>query len=507
MLMKSQKNYLQSLYKESLNLSFDSLIVAFFVCVLIAVYLLQTNENFFHWFLIPVTLNGMIIGVDAIDWCRGRMHILDPVGILGLLGFHFFFLAPILHVSWDSWLEPWFPYPPDWRPWLGGMAIFNLLGILIYRFCRKVGSRNIKTQSGKRVWQLNYKRLALTLPFLLMISAVLQIMAYRQFGGIASYINAATELELREANPFQDTAILFMFSESFPILAMFGFAVYAQRNKKMQNSFILVLVLIVLFILAIFFGGLRGNRSNIIWTMFWGLGIIHFKIKPITKKQIALGLVFFLLFMYLYGFFKAGGLEVVQKAIESQQTRTSIEKDSGRSWEGMLLGDLGRSDIHALMLYKIMQHDSEYKYAWGRTYAAAFTILIPRSLLPNRPPGVVMEGTELTWGKGSYIPGKESSKVYGLAGEAMLNFGPFAIPFAFILLGLVVRQVRYWLYTLEPSDSRVLCFPLLVNLCFTLLVNDFYINLFFIIKNGLIPFFIILINSTKESSEVNEIQI
>jgi hypothetical protein len=56
-----------------------------------------------HWFVIPVTFAGILVSVDAVDWVRKRCDVFDPQAMIGLLGTHFFFLAPLLHVtSWRS---------------------------------------------------------------------------------------------------------------------------------------------------------------------------------------------------------------------------------------------------------------------------------------------------------------------------------------------------------------------------------------------------------------------
>ena len=65
---------------------------------------LLASEQTAHWFIIPVLFCGVLIGCDAIDWFRGRLSLFDPAGIIGLVGVHFFFLAPLLHVTWDSWM-------------------------------------------------------------------------------------------------------------------------------------------------------------------------------------------------------------------------------------------------------------------------------------------------------------------------------------------------------------------------------------------------------------------
>src|SRR5262249_26329541 len=112
-----------------------SWVLAALVCVVTVLGFLADSEELQHWLLVPVTLCGILVGKDAIDWLLGRMNLFDPAGIIGVLGVHFFFLAPLLHVAWDYWLEYVVP-PPDWRDWIGEMAFLNLGGLLVYRFVR-----------------------------------------------------------------------------------------------------------------------------------------------------------------------------------------------------------------------------------------------------------------------------------------------------------------------------------------------------------------------------------
>ncbi|MEG4106149.1 O-antigen polymerase [Microcoleus sp. S13_C5] len=466
----------------------NSCFISFFLSILILAEFLPRSEQFFHWFVIPVTLSGILIGIDAVDWFRGRLNIFDPVGILGLLGFHFFFLAPLLHVRWDAWVEPWYTPPSDWRPWLGYMALLNFFGICIYRLSRSRASLPNKHQlNRKKIRTIDPKRFPLFISIALLISAVLQVFTYQKFGGVMAYINAATSNDT-ESNQFQGMGILFLVSESFPILALIGFAVYAQKYKRLRTLPVLIGVLIVFFVLQMFFGGLRGSRANTIWALFWALGIIHFWLRKVSKKEIAVGLVLLVFFMYFYGFFKGGGIDGFQNALED---RSAAEEKSGRSWKGLLLGDLGRSDVQAFVLYRIVRYNSDYEYAWGRTYFAATTILIPGAILPNKPPNKSMEGTNVMSGMGSYNPQEPgkwvASKVYGLAGETMLNFGPLPVPFTFIVLGIIVGRVKRCLVTWDSSDIRLVLLPMMVNFCFIVLVSDLDNDIFFLFKNAGFP--------------------
>ena len=474
------------------SIDIGSALISFHICTLVAFVMILTDEQFLHWFMIPVTLGGTLIGIDAVDWFRRRLDIFDPVGILGLLGVHFFFVAPILHVYWDTWMR-WVVPPDDWRPWVGLMAILNLMGLIVYRLTRGLIFKITRPRLKQAVWWVDEKRFPIVLALALLVTAALQVQVYRQSGGILGYINIY-ETRFQTDNPgggFEGMGWIFMISESFPILALMGYAFYARNRPAARTWGMLLLVLLVFFLLKILFGGLRGSRSNTIWGLFWGVGIIHFWIRRVPQRMIYLGIVFLVIFIYVYGFYKGGGLDALTEFTQSGAT-SDLQERTGRSLEGTILGDLARTDIQAFVLYRLMRPNNDYRYSLGRTYVGAAAILIPKSIWPGRPIHKVKEGTEVLYGRGSYVPGVQvSSRVYGLAGEAMLNFGPYVVPLAFAAFGLVVGRVRHWLSTWELHDVRMLFVPFLVNFCFVLLVSDSDNNLFFLVKNGAVPMFVI----------------
>jgi len=494
--MTAVKRYSRDAYK-------DSILISILICISILVVFIQNSDQIFHWFIIPVTLCGILIGIDAVDWLLGRLNVFDPVGILGLLGLHFFFVAPLLQVTWDIWFID-ATHPSDWRPWIGYWACLNFLGLLVYRVVRNWVFKSSAKTYAPAIWRLNSQRFSNILLIALVLSGFIQLLVYAKYGGLIGYINAATDLEGRSES-FAGMGLVFMISERFPILAMIGFAVYAQRHKNLRNWRVLFIVLAVFLVLQLLFGGLRGSRSNTIWALLWALGIIHFWLRTVNKKIIACGLIFFLLFMYIYGFFKGAGLEGVKTALEGQEARVTLSEETGRSWQGLILGDLARSDIQPFLLHRLARRESDYKYAWGRTYFSAALSPIPKAFLPNKPVSKSKEGTEAQYGMGSYAPNiSVSSKVYGLAGEAMLNFGPWAIPVSFIFLGVVVGQIKAYLFAWHPSDSRFLLFPMLITLCFIVLVGDADNVLFFLVKDAALPYLVIVVGSSKEPMRLPE---
>jgi hypothetical protein len=480
----------------------SSVVVSVLLSTVISMGFLATSPRFAHWFIIPVTVCGILIGIDAAAWLFGRIDVFDPVGIIGLLGFHVFFLAPLLHVSWDHWMA-YVVGPADWRPWLGWMAALNAIGLLCYRFTRRVLSSR-RSQSARTEWRTVSGRFSIAVTAALLATAVLQVWVYAQHGGVLAYIDHATSTErFDEASSFAGTGWILTMSESFPILAMIAFAAYSRDHPHARRWAVLAPALVVFVALQLLFGGLRGSRSNTIWSLFWAVGIVHLWIRPLRRGTICVGLVGTLLFMYLYGFFKDMGLDAF-RAFESGSAREELEGRTQRKFETLILDDLGRSDVQAFVLSRLMESDRDYGYALGRTYLGTLALLIPASVWPDRPPTKVQEGTEVQYGDGTYLPYGQnklvSLRVYGLAGETMLNFGPVAIPIAFVVFGCIVEWTRRRTLAWSSRDSRQLLVPFLVNLCFLVLISDSDNILFFVIKSGFAPLALVLL--TSQISEV-----
>ncbi len=468
-----------SLYLAALGIGAASVALAF------------TVPRFCHWFLVPVALCGVAIGTDGIDWLRDRLDVFDPAGLMGILGLHFFFVAPLLHVGLDHWLREVVP-PSDWRPWLGGMAALNLCGLIAYHIASRRGGDPRATRGRpSRYWAIRERRFALALCALLLLTASIQAWIYYKYEGILGYITA---FETRP-DAFRGMGWTFTISESFPILALMGYAVFRRRGRRPPSWVELLLVLVAFFVLKMLFGGLRGSRSNTVWGLFWAVGIVHFSIRRVPRRFLYAGLALLLVFLYGYGFYKSSGLEGLG-AFASGESQDLLESHASRSPQAMLLNDLGRSDVQATVLRATTERGGDYHYAFGRTYVGALVLLVPRAVWPNRPPTKVFEGTEALHGAGTFcgeeIGSFRSSRVYGLAGEAMLNFGPLAVPVAFFLLGTWVAAVRRWARTWHPGDLRWLLFPFLVNLSLVILYSDSDNIVVFVVKNGLLPAALVL---------------
>lgn len=252
----------------------------------------------------------------------------------------------------------------------------------------------------------------------------------------------------------------------------------------------------VFFVVRILFGGLRGSRLNTAVSLFWIAGAVHFILRPLSRRMIAGGVVTLIAFMYAYGFYKDGGdLTTVFSSAEERQ----LVGDSGhRSLEGLFLGDLARADVQAYLLYRFTSDPQDLKYARGRTYLSALASAVPSILIAHKPDSKLREGTWLIWGPGTYVPGVLwSTRIYGIAGEAMINFSPWAVPLAYAVLGLLVARAQVWVRGLQAGDLRLLIAPFVVYLCIWALNGDSDNLVFTAVKDGLVPFLVILASAKR----------
>jgi hypothetical protein len=200
--------------------------------------------------------------------------------------------------------------------------------------------------------------------------------------------------------------------------------------------------------------------------------------------------------MFGYGLYKAAGLDGVSALFDPPRA-LALARRSGRTIHSTVLSDLSRADVQAYVLYRLQTGASE-NLAWGRTYVGGLAILIPRRVLPARPPTKSKEGTDILYGRGTYESGRSSKRVFGLAGEAMLNVGLAGVPVAFLFFGVFVGWLRRAYYGLRKGDVRLLLLPLLINLALIMLIGDSDNVVFFFVKEASLPFLLLFLCSRSE---------
>jgi hypothetical protein len=277
---------------------------------------------------------------------------------------------------------------------------------------------------------------------------------------------------------------MLIIAESFP-LTVFMLVVVHWRRELAGRPGLLAALLVGLALVQFLVAGLRGSRSSTVWPVLLGLIMVHLIVTRIPRKTLVACGAVFVVFMYVYGFYKDAGVEVIDLA-RGSRTVQEISSETGRDLPGIVLGDLGRADIQALVLDRLNRGYGEPAY--GLTYVAAGTLLVPHAVLPvvDRPLGKVYYGTMVMYGPGVYDSesGRWSSRVYGLSGEAMLNFGPIGAVASFLPLGLLMRRARrtYLRARQRPGLTAKLLTPALGIATVLLLSSDLDNIVFFLVQ-------------------------
>jgi hypothetical protein len=261
-----------------------------------------------------------------------------------------------------------------------------------------------------------------------------------------------------------------MVAELFPIVAFMMVAGYLRLSGRQLSLLAIAGLLVGFFCLCLYFGGLRGSRSNTVWVVFWAVMVIHVWLRPLPKHVLVLGIAALAAFMYIYGLYKGGGGAGLLEVLEGRMTLSELEERTEKPIEKVLLVDFGRGDIQALILQRIMT--GAFEPVRGRTYVAGLAMLVPRALWPERPPNKMREGSEIRSGAGAFEGGQVSWFVHGLAGEAMINFGPLAVLPAFLIYGILLAGLHRFVTGLDPGDARVLLAPFAVILSIGVLTAD-----------------------------------
>jgi hypothetical protein len=285
-------------------------------------------------------------------------------------------------------------------------------------------------------------------------------------GGIAGYIEAI------EGNPevLTGRGWLVLIGESFPLVVLLVAVVVAGRRRRPPSPLILLAGGIIFAALLFVFAGLRGSRANTVWGLLYCLAVVHYWIRPVGRRVLIVGALVAVSFAYFYGFYKGAG-RLALTAVEGRAGISVLEDLTGRTVEMVVLGDLARADVQALILHRVTSPNRSYEYAWGRTYGAALTNVVPSRLWKQKPTTKVLEGTRIQYDVED--PVRFSTRQYGLAGEAMLNFGPLAVVPVFFLWGALVgtlaRRIRGFQST---RDARLLLVPIILIGIVVALVGD-----------------------------------
>lgn len=409
--------------------------------------LLYEDYRLIHPFALFGSLNAALLAPIIRRWLNNKMGFFHPLGLFAVYGVHMFFVVPILWILTGASMPPWLNNPPDWRVWffltnlLYLPTVFSALFLTVSS--RQHGSSNeaITCEANRYLGAV----IVLAIPMLI-ISLLIWIYTLWSHGGINGLILIHyRSVFLGEHNLSKGLGV-FMFASGWVsvllALCYVGLTKLKKRNENQHFDLKHLLIwtgLTSIFSIQLWFG----SRSSLLFTIISIMALhegLGWKIQ--TRKFVSYILFLFLPFLFLWGFYKDLGREFIEYMKNAQFHQ--IVAESRRSWSTLIMGDLTRMDIQSYLLFKYLDDNPTYRLRWGKTYIYSLVYgTIPRAIWKDKPdaPERVNAGTDLLFFEGAHKISK-SSRVYGLAGEGLLNFGVLGFMFLPLLWIFFVR----WAY-------------------------------------------------------------
>lgn len=447
-----------------------------------------------HWFVAPVALCGILTGADVVAWLRRRLDTFDPLAIVGLLWFHGTFVAPLLHVSLEAHSDYFDSQVYDWPKWFGCMALLTGAGLILYKLAQR--RCFLRSRPARTLWALDDRRFYFALVGAIGISAIAAATILVRFRGLSP---DAVMLSAQRDRMIH-LSWLMMLGDPLPLLVIVALFHAMASPTRRRSAVVVGLVLTALLLAQFSLVGFRGSRTAVIYILFLGAALCHYRVRRIPLTWVLIALTALGTAGYYYAFYKRFGSAGLE-AITRPEYREMLSQRAGITPVGVLLGDLSRAEIQTFLLFRLMERGYDYHLRLGRTYALAVLTIVPRAVWPAKPSelhGKVAAGTDLQYGQGTYRPGTQgSARVYGLGGEALLNFGLPGVPIAYLLYGAVLGWYRKKLLTFRRQDARYVIVPVLTLVAFTAAFGDADNTVFLALKNGLLLTAVVVFSSTR----------
>jgi len=458
------------------------------ITVIVAIIFASLSEQCQHWCLIPLILCGVLACADIVAWFRKEIDIFDPKSFIAAFLYLNCFLAPLLHLRYNIYGQTL--YIDDWPAWFGYMACFNAAGIILLKLGQRIAfKRSRPAKSFRSIESGRFLGIAVVLLAIsLAANAVIRIF----FGGLVREVGQMQWTAAAEAYAYHLSWIMMLADPAGLLMVMIiVYWIYSRNPDKTRSMVVVGLILFLAALWQLYFFGFRGSRSAILVPIVMFTAIIHYRLRPVSIKFMILGICVAFIFVHLYDFYKKLGIRGFE-AFYSKEARESMAYERRTTLLTTLTGDLARADLQAYMLYRLKTHGGEYQYTWGGTYAMAVLTFIPRAIWRNKPNPKPFAGALLLTGQKVH-----STRVFGLAGEGMLNFGYYGIVPPFFVVGLMLGWFRKKIATMEPYDARFFLIPVLLMLFQGTIVGDMGLWVYGTLRLGMLPFVLVYFSSTR----------
>lgn len=441
-------------------------------------FILVFREDY-TFYILPVTISLFLLFrlINNSMKCGGT--IFHPLPMACFILAISVVLAPVISSGLQVYLLS-APREINWNKWLNILSWLYLLGIILFYWSCKIFLNNKVFQSSLNI-ELHKNKFILVSFLFLFFSLVSQILVFQKFGGVISYMTKWTE----DRNDFDGLGIWYMFAEPFPIILLI-FMILWIGKEKLKNSIVYIsLIFLIFFIFKMIFGGFRGSRSNTIWGLYWFAGIIHLYIYRLKKIHYILGVAFLTFFMSTYALYKSYGID----AFSGDYTITETNRYKNNPLLDIYLGDFSRATINAYQISQISDL-SNYEEKYGQTYLSSASKFLPPIKFfysghdKNSAGSEIVNNIKIN----PQVEEYHNSRVFGLYGEAILNFGVFLGVFSFFIVGFFISKLDNYCRGSASKSVFIFFIPFLSNMAITLILSDSDNIVFFVFKNGFLVF-------------------
>ena len=395
-----------------------------------------------------------------------------------LVYFSFYFVAaPLLHIAFNVFVELPVSSKEISLAWLN---VIHAVGLTAASMGAVVASRR-KTVIQPAHSQVNWRGVR-TASILGAIAGGLTFLWLWQTYGAALLVDRSEVDSQNSASIFT-----YMLVESVPLLCGWAYIAHTKINPKKRGALSFFVALLSISLVAVVFSGTRGSRVAVIFQIVAFLLLYHKLVSNIRMRQVFVFIVMFGVFNNFYAIYKYDGMNAVLEYMSTGEKPDVVEKYSGTGQ--VLLQDLGRSDVAAVVFDRV-RSDEYVAPNFPHTYLAGVQLLLPQPLRSE----ALLPKTVLGASAQYSVPAEKnfsSTRIYGPAAEAALNFGLWFVVPVFFLLGYVHKFCLNAALT-SQSGTKVLFYPLFVLFPIFMVFYDFDNIVFSIVKSWAIPLIVYL---------------
>lgn len=446
-------------------------LLLFIICSL-ALRLFSTDLTW-H-FLIITSFTAAFASADFIDACRGRRDFFSPRAITSILMVLSVYIAPVVHILLEAYPR-FVNLPTDMVEAFTALATLQLVGLFFYFLVLRLPLREdptvyLKSASAARS-TAPAKSFRVWIILLAFMSLALFIYTVMYLGGPQSWLVGQLNRSERGVLP----GVILTLAEAFPLLFFIGYCLYLKTSSLSSTELKKrLLVAFALLVLVTFLtSGLRGSRASLVWPALSGLVMIHLLFFKVRSRVLAVIALIGIVFAGVYDIYKKTGPEGLEQL--QGGSVESLNDYVGYSFgpTQLLLGDFSRTAEQAIILdrWKTQSFDPY----WGLTYLGDIIAFIPGAERVEALPSKSVAGTEVFYGEGSsWTREKLSTRIYGLQGEALMNFGPLGAVMIFVPYAFVVRWVERAFSRAKAgrSEGSAVFVPLLLPATALLFLSD-----------------------------------